>query len=209
MRLLEDRDDDGRYEQATVFASGLNFPNGVLAARGGVFVTAAPDILFLRDTDGDGQADERRVVLTGFAEGNQQLRANGLTWGLDNWIYGANGRCDGDVRRPADPPDKAVSMAGRDFRFRPDGSAFEAVSGQSQFGQASRRLGQPLHLLEHDPDSTRAVRPGVHRPRPAAGRRSGARYRRAGGNRAASIRSAPARKPSTASAPTITTPCAG
>jgi putative membrane-bound dehydrogenase-like protein len=137
IRLLEDRDGDGRYEHANVFASGLNFPNGVLAARGGVFVTAAPDILFLKDNDGDRQADEKRVVFTGFGEGNQQLRANGLTWGLDNWIYGANGRSDGNVRRPTDPPQKAVSIRTHDFRFRADGSQFEATSGQSQFGQAS------------------------------------------------------------------------
>jgi putative membrane-bound dehydrogenase-like protein len=137
IRLLEDRDHDGRYEHATVFASGLSFPNGVLAVGGGVFVTAAPEILFLKDTDGDGVADEKTVVFTGFAEGNQQLRANGLTWGLDNWIYGANGRSDGSIGRPGEPPDKAISIRGRDFRFTPDGKEFEAISGQSQFGQTS------------------------------------------------------------------------
>ncbi len=136
IRMLEDRDGDGRYERASVFAGGLNFPNGVLAARGGVFVTAAPDILFLKDTNGDGKADEKRVVLTGFGEGNQQLRVNGLTWGLDNWIYGANGRSGGNIRRGGDPPQKAVSIRTRDFRFRPDATVFEATSGQSQFGQA-------------------------------------------------------------------------
>ncbi len=135
IRLLEDRDHDGHYEHATVFASGLRFPNGVLAARGGVFVTAAPDLLFLRDTDGDGRADQQSVVFTGFQEGNQQLRANGLVWGLDGWIYGANGRSDGAVRRPDDPPEKVVSIRARDFRFLPDGSRFEATSGQSQFSQ--------------------------------------------------------------------------
>jgi putative membrane-bound dehydrogenase-like protein len=134
--LLEDRDNNGRYEHATVFASGLSFPNGVLAAAGGVFVTAAPDILFLKDTNGDGVADEKTVVFTGFGEGNQQLRANGLTWGLDNWIHGANGRSDGLVGRPGDPPERAVSIRRRDFRFTPDGREFEAQSGQSQFGQA-------------------------------------------------------------------------
>jgi putative membrane-bound dehydrogenase-like protein len=137
IRMLEDRDGNGSYEVSVVFASGLNFPNGVLPARGGVFVTAAPDLLFLKDTDGDGKADEKRVVFTGFGEGNQQLRANGLTWGLDSWIYGANGRSDGKIIRPGDPPQKAVSIRARDFRFRPDGSVLEAVSGQSQFGQAS------------------------------------------------------------------------
>ncbi len=136
IRLLEDRDGDGRYDDDSVFAEGLNFPNGVLAAQGGVFVTAAPDLVFLKDTNGDGKADEKRVVFTGFGEGNQQLRANGLTWGLDNWIYGANGRSDGNVRRPKDPSERAVSIRARDFRFRPDGSQFEATSGQSQFGQA-------------------------------------------------------------------------
>jgi putative membrane-bound dehydrogenase-like protein len=137
IRLVEDRDGDGRYENATVFAEGLNFPNGVLAARGGILVTAAPDILFLKDTDGDGRADEKRVVLTGFGEGNQQLRANGLTWGLDNWVYGANGRSDGSVRSPSDPVEAAVSIRGRDFRFRADGSRFESTTGASQFGQAA------------------------------------------------------------------------
>src|SRR5712671_6223952 len=103
IRMLEDRDGDGRYERATVFADKIAFPNGVMPWNGGILVTAAPDILFFKDTNGDGHADERRVVLTGFAEGNQQLRANGLYWGLDNWIYGANGRSDGEVRWVAPP----------------------------------------------------------------------------------------------------------
>ncbi|HEX4144226.1 MAG TPA: PVC-type heme-binding CxxCH protein [Pirellulales bacterium] len=134
IRLLEDRDHDGRYETASVFADGISFPTSVLPSRGGLLVAAAPDILFLQDTDDDGTADRREVLLTGFGEGNQQLRVNGLTWGADNWIYGANGRSDGAVRRPQDPPEKAVSIRGRDFRFRPDGSEFQAVTGHSQFG---------------------------------------------------------------------------
>ena len=43
----------------------------------GIWLTAAPDLLFFRDDDGDGVADRRRVVLTGFHAGNQQLRVNG------------------------------------------------------------------------------------------------------------------------------------
>jgi putative membrane-bound dehydrogenase-like protein len=134
IRRLEDHDGDGAYEQSMVFAEGLPFPNGVLPWKGGVFVTAAPDILYLRDNDGDGKADERRVVLTGFAEGNQQLRVNGLTYGLDNWIYGANGRSGGAIRRPEDPPAKAVPLDRHDFRFRPETGEVEAIAGFSQFG---------------------------------------------------------------------------
>lgn len=134
IRRLTDEDGDGRYENATVFADNLSFPNSALAYDGGLFVTAAPDIWFLKDTSGDGVADERRVVLTGFGEGNQQLRINGLFWGLDNWIYAANGRSDGAVRRPNDAPEAAISLRHHDFRFKPDLSAIEAVSGFSQFG---------------------------------------------------------------------------
>jgi putative membrane-bound dehydrogenase-like protein len=148
IRRLEDRDGDGRYERATIFADGLPFPNGVMPCHGGVLVTAAPAIWFFRDLDGDGRADERRVVLTGFGEGNTQLLVNGLFWGLDNWIYAANGRSDGEVRAPDDPPGKAVSISRRDVRFRltawpapGERIAVEAIAGFSQFGLAHDEWG--------------------------------------------------------------------
>ena len=56
IRVLEDRDADGIMDYSSLFAEGLNFPNGLLIWRDGVIVTAAPDILFLQDTDGDGKA---------------------------------------------------------------------------------------------------------------------------------------------------------
>jgi len=145
VRMLEDRDGNGRYERVTIFADKLPFPTSVLPWRGGVLVAAAPDIWFLKDNDGDGQADERHVLFTGFGQGNQQLRVNGLTWGLDNWVYGANGRSDGEVR-PVEiqvGSDWAMagpalahtnSLRGHDFRFRPATGEFEAIAGRSQFG---------------------------------------------------------------------------
>jgi glucose/arabinose dehydrogenase len=90
-QLLEDTDGDGRYDKQTLFADGLSFPTGLLTWRDGVIVTAAPEILFLRDTDGDGKADSREVLVSGLMQGNQQLRANGLRWGLDGWVYCAAG----------------------------------------------------------------------------------------------------------------------
>jgi putative membrane-bound dehydrogenase-like protein len=136
IKLLEAGNGRGRYEHAKVFADNLPFPNGVLPWNGGVLVTAAPDILFLKDTDGDGRADEKRVILTGFGRGNQQLRANGLFWGLDNWVYGANGRSDGEIRKADAPTGKAVSIRGHDFRFNPRTGEFEPIAGRSQFGAA-------------------------------------------------------------------------
>ena len=93
--LLEDKDGDGFYESGTVFADGLQYANGVMPWKGGVLVTSAPDILFLKDTDGDGKADVKNVLLTGFAVTNPQLRMGSLRYGLDNWIYGAYSRAGG------------------------------------------------------------------------------------------------------------------
>ena len=130
---LEDRDGDGQYEHSVVFAGGFDFPASVLPIEAGVLVADAPHIWLLRDTNDDGQADERQIVWTGFQPGSQQLRANALHWGPDNWIHGANGRNDGEVTRPKGGG--TVSIRARDFRFRLEPPAFEAVVGQSQFGQ--------------------------------------------------------------------------
>lgn len=134
IRRLYDADRDGIYEQATTFASGLKWPSGALAWNDGLLVTAAPDILFLQDRDGDGIAEHREVMFTGFVEGNQQLRVNGLIWGLDNLVYGANGRSGGNVRSMRAPNQPAVSIQRDDFRFDPISGQFEAIAGLSQFG---------------------------------------------------------------------------
>src|SRR5262245_39281393 len=90
VKLLEDRDGDGRFEHVTVFADELVLPTGVMRWRKGILVTAAPDVLYFEDTDGDGKADIRRVVLTGFARSNPQHTVNSPMYGLDNWVYVAH-----------------------------------------------------------------------------------------------------------------------
>lgn len=133
VRFLEDTNHDGRYDTSTVFLDGLNFPNGVMPWRKGVLISAAPEIIYAEDTDGDGKADVRRTLFTGFREGNQQHRFNGFEYGLDNWLYGANGDSGGSIRSQA--TGKSVSISGRDLRFQPDDGALEAVAGQTQYGR--------------------------------------------------------------------------
>ncbi len=137
VRVLEDTDGDGCYDKSTLFADGLNFPTGLLTWRDGVIVTAAPDILFLRDTDGDGKADKTEVLVSGLLQGNQQLRANGLRWGLDNWVHCAAGGHHGDYGVGTKFKTRAgeVVVGSRDFRFRPDTGELEPESGPSQFGR--------------------------------------------------------------------------
>jgi putative membrane-bound dehydrogenase-like protein len=131
VRVLEDADGDGHYERSDLFADDLPFPTGILSWRDGVLVTAAPDILYLADTDGDRKADVREVLYTGFSLGNQQHRINGFERGLDNWIYCANGHSGGRVRSLKTGAE--VDIGGRDLRIRPATGELEAISGVSQF----------------------------------------------------------------------------
>ena len=136
VRLLDDRDGDGRYETSQPFLDGLSWPTSVVVYDGGVFIAAAPDILYAKDRDGDGIADVHKKVYTGFGTQNVQGLLNGLLWGHDGWIYGVSGGNGGEIRDLAHPDRPPVSVRGRDFRFKPDGSAFEAISGGGQFGHA-------------------------------------------------------------------------
>ncbi|WP_414661803.1 PVC-type heme-binding CxxCH protein [Horticoccus sp. 23ND18S-11] len=133
--LLEDVDGDGRFEKRTEFATGLGYVNGITLWRGGVFVTAAPDILYLKDTDGDGLADQRRVVLTGFDNTKTaQIRVSHPTLGFDGKIYVTSGLNGGKVTSPEHPNRPAVVFNLKDGRFDPDTFEFENTSGRAQFG---------------------------------------------------------------------------
>ncbi len=134
IKILEDRDGDGRFESASTFADGLLFANGVLPWRGGAIVTAAPHILMLHDDDRDGHADRREVLYEGFTAGNPQLRVSHPILGLDGWIYVANGLRGGKVRRAGKPDEPLIDLSGRDFRFDPIHDRHEAIAGMGQFG---------------------------------------------------------------------------
>ena len=133
---LEDRDGDGRFDSRTVFLSGLSWPTGVVPYDDGVFVAVAPDLLYAKDTSGDGVADVKKVMFTGFGTENVQGLFNGLLWGPDGWIYGVTSSNGGEIRNLSRPGAQPMPVRGRDFRFLPDGSAFEAVSGGGQFGHS-------------------------------------------------------------------------
>lgn len=163
VKRLEDRDGDGRFEHATVFAEGLSLPNGVTAWKAGVLVTSAPDIVYLADTDDDGKADERSVVLTGFAATNPQLRVNGPLYGIDNWIYVAYTRVPfpirfakefgdrgGPIRFPDTPAATSVEARSQDIRFRPDDNLVERIAGNSQFGNAFDAWGNRFTVFHND-----------------------------------------------------------
>ncbi len=136
IRVLDDTDFDGHYETSQVFADELLFPTGLQPWRGGVIVTLAGEVAYLKDTNGDGHADQHETWYRGFAQENPQLRANHPRFGYDGRIHIANGLRGGavvDVRRPDNTP-KPLSISGRDFAFDPKSGAIDATSGNGQFG---------------------------------------------------------------------------
>ncbi len=149
VRYLEDTDGDGTYDKSTLFVDGLNFPNGVMPWRNGVLISAAPDILFAEDTDGDGKADRKEVLFHGFIEGNQQHRINGFTYGLDNWLYLANGDSDGDI--VSAKTGKKTNIRGHDIRVRPDTGEIDLIAGKTQFGRNRDDWGNWFGSSNSDP----------------------------------------------------------
>jgi putative membrane-bound dehydrogenase-like protein len=134
VRFLEDTNGDGAMDSSTVFIEGLTFANSVTPWRNGVIITCAPEIIYAEDTNGDGKADYRKTLYDGFMEGNPQLRINGLRYGIDNWLYCANGlQTRGKVRSVE--TEETIEMAGRDFRIRPDEGRIEELSGPTEYAR--------------------------------------------------------------------------
>src|SRR5262249_51891034 len=92
IKILEDRDGDGRFETVKVFVDRLNLASGVAVGYDGVFVAAAPYLLFYSDRDhNDVPEGAPEVLLKGFGLEDAHAVVNSLTWGPDGWLYGAQG----------------------------------------------------------------------------------------------------------------------
>ena len=140
VKLLRDTNDDGRMDAADVWATNLPPIYGLVPARGGVIVACAPDIVFLADRDGDGKAETREVLFTGFPTGELERGINAPQWGADGWIYFGRGWNGGKITGPH--LRAAVQLPGSDFRIRADGSAIEPVTGATHtFGFAMTESG--------------------------------------------------------------------
>ena len=134
VKLVVDKDGDGRADTATVFADGFNtaatgLGAGVLARKGEVYYTCIPDLWLLKDTDGDGKADIRKSLQTGYGVhvGFLGHDLHGLKMGPDGRLYFSIGDRGTNVVGP-DGSKVDVPDSGSVLRCEPDGSKLEVYS---------------------------------------------------------------------------------
>ncbi len=128
--VFEDRDHDGSYESRTVFFDKLNLVSGLACGFGGVWVGAAPHLLFIPDANGDLVPDgPPEVVLDGFGYEDTHETLNSFTWGPDGWLYGTHGVfTESNVGVPGTPADRRVALTCGVWRFQPQRREFEVFA---------------------------------------------------------------------------------
>jgi putative membrane-bound dehydrogenase-like protein len=164
IRVLEDLDEEGKFQTSTVYADDLAWPSALACYNGGVFVAATPEILYFKDTKGDSMADVRQVIFRGFGGRTSTPAAEALlhdfNWGLDNRIHGGAAGLGGTVVSVLNPPgDRPVTLGRNDFAFDPRTLSLRTEAGPSQSGLTFDRYGRkffsdfnrPLRTPMYDP----------------------------------------------------------
>lgn len=122
--ICEDTDKDGKADKFIDYADNLSIPTSFVFYNGGIIVSQAPDMLYLKDTNGDDKADERRVLFTGWGTSDTHAGPSSLRWGFDNWIWGCVGYAGFEGEVGGEKHDFKQAF----FRFKPDGSKLEVLT---------------------------------------------------------------------------------
>ncbi|KAA5547209.1 c-type cytochrome [Roseiconus nitratireducens] len=154
VKVLHDTDQDGRFDTAETFLSELSFPTGVQPWGDGALITAAPDILLARDTDGDGKADDVQTLYSGFRLANPQHRISGFAFGLDGALHLAAG--DNLSEITSERTGEVLDASGHDLKIWPDDGRMQTTSGRTQYLRSRDDWG---HWFGSDNS-----RPGYHYP---------------------------------------------
>lgn len=129
--VFEDKDGDGKFDKRTVFIEGLNLVSGMEVGFGGVFVGAAPNLLFIPMQDGDEPrpAGEPKVLLDGWGFQDTHETLNTFNWGPDGWLYGCHGVfTHSQVGAPGTPADQRAKINGGIWRYHPTRQVFEVFA---------------------------------------------------------------------------------
>ena len=125
--ILEDTDGDGKHDKRTVFIEGLNLVSGIEVGMGGVWVGAAPYLLFIPiDEEKDKPAGPPQILLDGFGYQDTHETLNNLRWGPDGWLYGTHGIfTHSNVGKPGTPDEQRQKLNAGVWRYHPTMHKFE------------------------------------------------------------------------------------
>ncbi|MCS7023050.1 MAG: DUF1080 domain-containing protein [Gemmataceae bacterium] len=128
--IFEDTDGDGKHDKRTVFFEGLNLASGIEVGFGGVWVGAAPYLLFIpHDEKTDTPAGEPRILLDGWGWQDTHETLNSFVWGPDGWLYGCHGVfTHSNVGKPGEPEEKRQRINAGIWRYHPTRHLFEVVA---------------------------------------------------------------------------------
>ena len=144
--IFEDRDGDGKFETRKVFAEGLNLVSGLEVGYGGVWIGAAPELLFVPDRNHDDVPDSPpEVMLDGFGFQDTHECLNSFLWGPDGWLYGNQGVFNtAHIGKPGAPDAERVELRAGVWRYHPVRRQFEvfAHGGSNQWGLDYDERGQ-------------------------------------------------------------------
>ena len=134
--ILEDTDGDGSFDKRSVFIDGLNLVSGIEVGFGGVWVGAAPELLFI-PKDANDRAGTPQVLLDGWGYQDTHETLNSFSWGPDGWLYGNQGVFTrSQVGKPGTPDDQRTDFRSGVWRYHPTRHEFElfAHGGSNQWG---------------------------------------------------------------------------
>lgn len=153
INLLEDTNADGVYDKSTIFADKVGFPQGGVFYKGSLYASSAPDLLKLTDTDADGVADKREVLLSGWILNVNANSLIGPFMGPDGWLYMSNAIMGFDVTTKEG--ERLKGGTARIWRVQPDGSRLEwiAAGGMNNpveltFTEAAEPIGTQTYFTD-------------------------------------------------------------
>lgn len=128
--IFEDTNGDGTLDSRKVFAEGLNLVSGMEVGFGGVWIGAAPYLMFLADANGDDVADgEPKILLDGWGYQDTHETLNTFIWGPDGWLYGCHGVfTHSRVGKPGTPDDQRIPINAGIWRYHPTQHVFEVFA---------------------------------------------------------------------------------
>lgn len=175
IQLLTDEDGDGRMDKAVTFADHVDHVQGLQPYKGGLIATTRTQILFLKDTDGDGKADVIEPLIKGFNPRHSQLQVSSPRWGPDNKVYFNNGLDAKEIypdekgartlllasentaqsaeeqKRAGVPVLPSSNVTRFNFRWDPQTGIIEPTSGYGQFGGAFDDFGRHFFCSNRNP----------------------------------------------------------